>query len=225
MLSGRKLALTLVFTGLVAVATGVSCRGFFVSPVLQSIAVSPTTVDLGIGQQTTLQVFGTYDDGSRSTVTSGVSWSVDPIGVVTISGTGSATITAVATGTTTITADAQALTSTSSATVIGDVSTITASPTSGSVTVGDTTGIFITFAATPGPPDFITTTNGGTLTITDTAGDTDLTCVAATNESGNPAEECTAISGATGPYSVFMTYPSAQGGTIQSNTVTLTITQ
>ena len=137
MLSGRKLALTLVFTGLVALATGVSCRGFFVSPVLQSIAVSPTTVNVGIGQQTTLQVFGTYDDGSRSTVTSGVSWSADPLGVVTIVGTGSATITGVTTGSTTITADAQALTATAAATVIGDVTTITASPTSGTVTAGE----------------------------------------------------------------------------------------
>ena len=87
MLTGRKLALSLAFTALVALATGVSCKGFFVQPTLQSIAVSPTTVNVGVGDQATLSVFGTYSDGSRSTVTSGVSWSVDPIGIVTIVGT------------------------------------------------------------------------------------------------------------------------------------------
>jgi len=86
MLTGRKLALSLAFTALVALATGVSCKGFFVQPTLQSIAVSPTTVNVGVGDQATLSVFGTYSDGSRSTVTSGVSWSVDPIGIVTIVG-------------------------------------------------------------------------------------------------------------------------------------------
>ncbi|MGA7631792.1 MAG: hypothetical protein WCB11_13585 [Terriglobales bacterium] len=223
MLSGRKLALTLVFTGLVAVATGVSCRGFFVSPVLQSIAVSPTTVDVGIGQQTTLQVFGTYDDGSRSTVTSGVSWSADPLGVVTIVGTGSATITGVTTGSTTITADTQALTSTATATVVGDVTTITASPTSATVTAGDP-GQAIDFAATPGPPTYITTGNGGILTITPDDGF--LVCTVSVDDNNNPDEVCALTSGGTTTqYQLVMTYPSPSGGTTTSNTVTLNAVQ
>ena len=227
MLSGRKLALTLVFTGLVAVATGVSCRGFFVSPVLQSIAVSPTTVDVGIGQQTTLQVFGTYDDGSRSTVTSGVSWSADPLGVITIVGTGSATITGVATGSTTITADAQALTSTATATVVGDVTAITASPTSAPLTVGESPVPF-DFAATPGPPTYITTGNGGTLTITSVATGTDdgsITCTVSLDAHNNPDEVCSASEVLSPPYNMVMTYPSPSGGTTTSNTVTLNVSQ
>ena len=224
MLSGRKLALTLVFTGLVALATGVSCRGFFVSPVLQSIAVSPTTVDLGIGQTTTLEVFGTYDDGSRSTVTSGVSWSVDPIGVVTIVGTGSATITGVATGSTTITADAQALTSTATATVVGDVTAITASPANATVTAGKTPGQAIDFAATPGPPPYITTGNGGILTITPDDGF--LNCTVSVDDNNNPDEVCALTSGGTTTqYQLVMTYPSPSGGTTTSNTVTLNAVQ
>ncbi|HEY4841914.1 MAG TPA: hypothetical protein VIH78_08095 [Terriglobales bacterium] len=224
MLSGRKLALTLVFTGLVALATGVSCRGFFVSPVLQSIAVSPTTVNVGIGQQTTLQVFGTYDDGSRSVVTSGVSWSADPLGVVTIVGTGSATITGVTTGSTTITADAQALTATSAATVIGDVTQIVGSPTSGNVTVGEVPGQAFSFAGTPGPPTYITTGNGGTLTITPDDGF--VTCTVSVDENNNPNEVCTAATGFTSPsYALVMTYPSPSGGTTTSNTVTLNVSE
>src|SRR5271163_3846744 len=103
MFTGRKLALTLAFTVLVALALGVSCRGFFVNPTLQSIAVSPSTVQVGIGDQTTLSVFRTYSDGSRSPVTSGVSWSAIPIGIVTFAGTGSVTITGVTTGNTALT--------------------------------------------------------------------------------------------------------------------------
>ncbi len=224
MLTGRKLALSLAFTALVALATGVSCKGFFVQPTLQSIAVSPTTVNVGVGDQATLSVFGTYSDGSRSTVTSGVSWSVDPIGIVTIVGTGSATITGVTSGTTTITAEAQALSSTSSATVIGNVTNISVTPTSGNAQIGGAAVIF-SFAATPGPPNFITTTNGGTLTITDAAGDSDVSCVASTDGSGNPDEECSATTGATGPYSLVMTYPGANGGTVTSPTATLTVSQ
>jgi hypothetical protein len=222
MLSGRKLALTLVFTGLIAVAAGVSCRGFFVSPTLQSIAVSPATVNLAIGQQTTLQVFGTYDDGSRNTVTSGVSWSVDPIGVVTIVGTGSATITGVTTGSTTITADAQALTATSAANVIGDVTAITGSPTSGNVTVGAVPGQAFSFAGTPGPPTFITTGNGGTLTFSPDDGF--LSCVVSVDSNNNPNEVCSVTSsGGSASYMLVMTYPSPSGGTTTSNTVTLNV--
>jgi hypothetical protein len=223
MLSGRKLALTLVFTGLIAVAAGVSCRGFFVSPTLQSIAVSPGTAQVGISQQATLQVYGTYSDGSRSVVTSGVSWSADPLGVVTLVGTGSVTITGVAVGSTTLTADAQALTSTASATVIGNVTTITASPTSGTVTAGDP-GIPISFAATPGPPTFITTGNGGTLTVS--PDDSFLTCTVSVDDNNNPNEVCALTSGGTTTqYFVVMTYPSPTGGTVTSNTVTLNAVQ
>jgi len=222
MLIGRKLALTVAFAVLVAVAFGVSCRGFFVNPTLQSIAVSPTTAQVGIGDQTTLSVYGTYSDGSRSTVTSGVSWSADPTGVVTLVGTGSATITGVTTGNTTLTAEAQALTATATATVIGNVSQIVASPTSANLTIGDP-GQAFSFVATPGPPDYITTNNGGTLTIT--TADGFITCTVSVDANNNPDEVCAADTGATGPYTVVMTYPSSTGGTITSNTITLTVTQ
>jgi len=227
MLSGRKLALTLVFTGLVALATGVSCRGFFVSPTLQSIAVSPSTAQVGVGQQATLQVFGTYDDGTRSVVTSGVSWSASPTGIVTIVGTGSATITGQTTGSTTITADAQALTATSAATVIGDVTGIKGSPSSGNVTVGETPGQAFSFAGTPGPPTFITTGNGGTLTITSATGVSDdgsITCTVSVDANNNPNEVCSASEVLNPPYTLVMTYPNPSGGTTTSNTVTLNVT-
>jgi hypothetical protein len=224
MLTGRKLSLTLAFGVLVVVAIGASCKGFFPDPVLQSIAINPTAPQVSVDKTLNLQVFGTYDDGTRKQVTSGVSWSSDPMSVATVTGTGSATLAGVAAGSATITASAQALDATATATVIGNVTAITVSPTSGSVAKGGSTGAPFTFAATPGPPVFITADNGGTLTITPADGF--ITCVVSTDSKSNPDELCTAVQGAstTTPYQLVMTYPSPSGGTVTSTpTATLTV--
>jgi hypothetical protein len=225
MLTGRKLALTLAFTALVALAFGASCRGFFPKPVLQSIAINPTAPQVNVDKTLNLQLFGTFDDGTRSQLTSGVGWSISPpTGVATITGTGSATLTGVASGSATITASAQALSATANATVIGNVSAITVSPTSGSVVVGGSTGAPFTFTATPGPPGFITADNGGTLTITPADGF--ITCIVSVDKNSNPDELCTAVQGANTitPYQLVMTYPSSTGGTVASTpTATLSV--
>ena len=222
MLTGRKLALRLAFTVLVALTFGVSCRGFFPKPVLQSIAINPTAPQVNVGKTQTLQLFGTYDNGTRSQVTSGVSWSAVPTSVATVTGTGSATLTGVASGSATITASAQALSATATATVIGNVTSITVNPTSGNVKVGGSTGAPFTFAGTPGPPAFITANNGGTLVITPADGK--ITCTVSVDKSSNPDELCTAITGATSSYTIVITYPSPTGGTVTSTpTATLSV--
>jgi len=221
MWTGRKLALTLAFTALVALAFGVSCRGFFPKPILQSIAINPTAPQVNVDKTLNLQLFGTYDDGTRSQLTSGVGWSIVPTSVATISGTGSATLTGVTSGSATITASAQALSATANATVIGNVSAITVSPTSGSVAVGGA-GAPFTFAATPGPPSFITADNGGTLGISPNDGN--ITCTVSTDGNSNPDELCTATGGTGISYAITMTYPSPTGGTVTSTpTATLTV--
>ena len=224
MLTGRKLALNLAFTVLVALAFGVGCRGFFPKPVLQSIAINPTAPQVNVGKTQTLQLFGTYDNGTRSQVTSGVSWSAVPTSVATVTGTGSATLLGVASGSATITASAQALSATATATVIGNVTSITVNPTSGNVKVGGSTGAPFTFAGTPGPPAFITANNGGTLVITPADGK--ITCTVSVDSGTNPDELCTAITGANTitPYQLVMTYPSPTGGTVTSTpTATLSV--
>ncbi len=222
MLTGRKLALTLAFAGLLILAFGAGCRGFFMNPTLSSLAINPTAPSVLVNGTQTLTVYGTYSDGSRSVVTSGVGWSSVPTSVATIVGTGSAILTGVSSGSATITASAQALSSTATATVIGDVTTITVSPTSGSVSVGGSVGAPFTFAATPGPPSYITADNGGTLLISPADGF--ITCTVSVDGKGNPDELCTATTGAVGPYSIVITYPSATGGTVTSTpTATLTV--
>jgi len=105
MLTGRKLALTLAFTVLVALAFGVSCRGFFVKPTLSSLAVGPATPTIETGStNNTVQMtaFGTFNDGSTGNPS--VAWSSATPSVATVSKSG--LVTSVTTGTSAITATA-----------------------------------------------------------------------------------------------------------------------
>jgi hypothetical protein len=224
MFTGRKLALTLAFTVFVALAFGPSCQGFFVPQTLSSIAINPTAPQVNVGNTQTLTAYGNYTDSSgnvtRTPLTSGVSWSTDTPSVATVTGTGSAILTGVASGSATITASAQAISATATATVIGNVTGITVSPTSASVSISGS-GATFTFAASPGPPAYITADNGGTLAISPADGL--ITCTVTVNSSNNPAEICSATTGAQPQYTIVMTYPSEAGGTITSNTATLNV--
>lgn len=218
--TGERLPLMLAFGGLVVAAFGAGCNGFFTDPVLQSIAINPTAPQVNVGRTQSMEVFGTYNDGTRKVVTSGVGWSSSDNSIATVTGTGGATLTGVTPGSATITASAQALSATAAATVIGNVTGITVSPTSGSLKISGT-GIALTFSATPGPPNFITVDNGGTLSVT--PADSLFTCTVGVDAKNNPAEVCTATTGAASQYSIFMTYPNGSGGTITSNTATLAV--
>jgi len=213
MFTGRKLPLTLAFVVLIGLAFGASCKGFFVDPTLTSIAISPTAPQVEVGKTTTLQVFGTYDDGTRKHVKSGVSWSSGTPAVATIDAN-SGVLTGVTPGSSLITASAQALSGTATATVIlTGVTAITVAPTSGNVTKGGS-GFAFTFTATAnGALVNITTDNGGILTVTPSTAD--VTCAV-----DGDTELCTADLNATaGNYSVKMTYP----GSSASATATLTV--
>jgi hypothetical protein len=216
MLTGRKLALTLAFTVLVAVAFGVSCRGFFPRPVLQSVAINPTAPQVNVGSTETLQLYGTYDDGTRKVVTSGVSWSSDTTSVATITGTGTGVLVGVSPGSAGISASAQALSASATATVILTGATLKVTPISENVKVGNSAPPF-TFTATAGGTVVdITTENGGNLSITPTTSSTTLTCAAT-----GGTEVCTAATGTTpGTYTVTMTY----SGATNSASATLIVT-
>src|ERR1017187_8506168 len=114
MFTGRKLALTLAFTVLIALAAGVSCKDFFQTNSLESVAVQPPSPDILLSQSTTLQAYGTYQDNTRSLIGSGVAWSSSDPTVVTID-QNSGIAQGVGVGTATITAAAQGLSGTASA--------------------------------------------------------------------------------------------------------------
>ncbi len=215
MLTGRKLALTLAFTVLVAVAFGISCNGFFTENTLQSVAIQPSTLNFQVNDTQQFSAWGTYQDGTRSQITSGVVWTSDSPDV-TITAEGLATAQIVTASAATITGSAQGLNGTATVNVIGNVTSMSASPTTATVTV-NAPGVPFTFTGSPGPPDYITVGNGGTLTITATGGGStsDLTCTVGTDAKGNPAEVCSALTGASAgsPYTIQMSYPTPSGGT------------
>ncbi len=235
MLTGLKLALTVAFTVLVAVAFGVSCNGFFTDPTLSSIAIQPPTpqVEVGGGNSITLQAWGTYSDNSRSQITSGVAWSssgqgstvdIDPkTGVMTgVDSGGTATITAAAQG---ISATAQATaylgTVTQFQVCLGSFGSTTCSngavalPWGPDVTSNQVQQNFIAQGLNNGTELDLTTNSTWTITTSPTSG-----TISCTNTS-TPAV-CTVTQGATASpptYVITVTY-----GTSQTATINVTVT-
>jgi uncharacterized protein YjdB len=133
---------TLQVTGAAAIVVlfilSVGCNGFFVDPTLTSVTVSPVNPAVAIKKTVQLSAFGTYDDGSRKTITSGVAWSSSAPTVATID-QNSGIATGVSAGTTTITASDQGLSGTATLTVVpSNVTAIIISPTSASIPFGTT---------------------------------------------------------------------------------------
>jgi hypothetical protein len=195
MLTGRKLALTLAFTVLVAVALGVSCRGFFQPNSLVSVAVQPPSPNVLLNQTTTLQAWGTFQDGTRSQVTSGVAWTSSDPSTLSINET-SGVATGVSVGTATVTAAAQGLSGTASATVFITISTLTLNQNTW------------TFTAINGgtSPGFIVTANG-TTDVTSSATFTSSNSTYITCVNNTDPVYCTAIANTpAGPYTIVVSY-------------------
>ena len=131
MLTGRKLALTLAFTVLVALAFGAGCRGFFPKAKLTSVGITPanpTITDIAPDNFKQFSAVGTFDDGNSGSTP--VTWSSAPPTVATIDSNGRATAAGV--GTATITATSTILPTISGTTqltvVPGNVTSIAVSP-------------------------------------------------------------------------------------------------
>ena len=216
MFSGRKLPITLAFVVLLGLAFGGSCNGFFVDPTLTGIAVSPTAPQVEVGKTITLQAFGTYDDGTRKQVKSGVSWSSAPNSVATID-TNTGILTGVSPGTSVITASAQALQGTATATVfLANISNLRVEPSSASVKTTGGQAQFNAIATANGIDVDVTTSSTWTVTPTPTTG-----AINCTDDGTNPPETCTVDANTTpATYTITVTYP----GTSILPTATLIVT-
>jgi len=213
---GKRLALISAFAVLLVAAFGAGCKGFFTGNTLDSISVQPSTINLEISAQQQFTAYGTYSDGTRSQITSGLVWSSSSPSVSITSG-GLATALTVSSSVT-ITGSAQGYTGTGTVTVVGNVTSLTVSPTSATI-AENSSGQAFTFTGSPGPPTYITADNGGTLAITPNASVTGsgITCTVGNDPiTGNPAEICTAASGsvAGNPWTIQMSYPTPSGGTV-----------
>ncbi len=211
--ANQKLRLICAFAALATLALAISCRGFFVNPTLTSIAISPTAPQVEVGKTLQLQAFGTFDDGSRNQIRSGVSWSSDTSSVASID-PNTGILTGVTTGTSTITASSQALSSTATATVFIVIDSITISPTSASVKAGGSQNFTVSAAS-----------NGSTLNLTSSAtltaeqNGTAVTTVTCSYNSSIPAQVCTTTAGNTGVFQIVASY----SGSTLTATATLAV--
>jgi hypothetical protein len=202
------------FAALATLALAISCHGFFVKPTLTSIAISPTAPQVQQGKTVQLQAFGTYDDGTRNQIKTGVSWSSSDPTIASVD-TSTGILDGVATGTSTITADAQGLSSTATATVFLVINSIAISPTSTSVAVGQSAPFTVSATA-----------NGTTIDLTSSAtltpeqGGTGVSTITCAYD-GVSQQVCTTSSGTTtaGVYQIVASY----SGSTLTATATLTV--
>ncbi|MGO8986038.1 MAG: Ig-like domain-containing protein [Terriglobales bacterium] len=207
MWTGRKLPLTLAFAALLLVAFGAGCRGFFTGNSLVSVAVQPPTANILLNGTTTLQAWGTFQDNSRSQITSGVAWSSSDPTTVSIDET-SGVATGLQVGTATVTAASQGLTGTASATVYIVISSL-------KLNYNTWTFTGVNGGTSPG---FVVTANGTTDVTTGatflSSNTTYINCV-----NGTDPVYCTASSGTpAGPYTITVSYTGS------SLTLTINVT-
>ncbi|MGC2198277.1 MAG: hypothetical protein WA628_26640, partial [Terriglobales bacterium] len=81
----RKFQVVAFLVVLVLAAAALSCDGFFVDPMLVSIAVTPPTPTLVVGGASVqMTAFATFDDGSKKNINSSAIWTMNPPGYATI---------------------------------------------------------------------------------------------------------------------------------------------
>jgi len=130
----KKVPILVAFTGLLLVAFGVGCKGFFVNPTLNSIAVGPQAA-IQQGKTVQMSAVGTYDDGSTKALTS-VFWSSSATDIATISDSG--LVTGVTPGQATITGSSGTVSGTNTVTVtLSGLTAITVTPANNTITAGD----------------------------------------------------------------------------------------
>ncbi len=215
----QKLRLTCVLAALAFLALEIGCKGFFVNPTLTGVSVGPSGLNLNVSQTFQMTATGTYSDGSQNTLTSGVAWSSSAPTVVSVGQT-SGLVTALQSGTATITGSSggcSACTGTATVTVVlANISSITVSPASQSVSIG---GTAVSFTATAVPGGDITqaaTWNVVDSTGTDQNANFSISFAAGTGEEFLPTSSATA-----GTYSIVVTYP----GTTATGKATLIVNQ
>lgn len=200
----QKLRMTCALAALATLA--VSCRGFFVNPTLTGVSVGPSGLNLTVNQTFQMTATGSFNDGSQKTLTSGVVWSSSTPTVVSVGQT-SGMVTGLQSGTSTITASSggcSACTGTATVSVvISNISSITVTPSSQSVTAGGST---VFFKATASPGGDIT--QGATWNIVDSTGTNQNASFSIAFVSGSGEGFLPSSSAAKGTYTINVTYPS-----------------
>jgi len=185
MFTGRKLALTLAFTVLIALAFGVSCRGFFTNPTIASFVISPSNPTVPLGGTQQMHAFGTDSSGNPTgDITKKITWTSKGSGTISVGmNTGLLTGVALSTSAVEIDANYQALAqqSTNATICVEGASNLTISPADATDSTGATSQQFSASVsasiggAPPAPLDVTdsvqwTTSNTPVVTIADGTG-------------------------------------------------------
>ncbi|MBZ5570952.1 MAG: Ig-like domain-containing protein [Acidobacteriia bacterium] len=130
----KKIQGLVAFTGLLLLAFGAGCKGFFVNPTLTSVAVGPQAA-IQQGKTVQMTAVGTYDDGSTKNLTN-VFWSSSATDIASISDTG--LVTGITPGQVTITGSSGTVSGTNTVTVtLSGLTAITVTPANATITAGD----------------------------------------------------------------------------------------
>src|ERR1700688_2757948 len=71
----KKLRILASLAMVFSLVSATSCTGFFQNPVLSTVTVGPTSLNLNQGATQQMTATGTYNDGSTKNLTTGVVWS------------------------------------------------------------------------------------------------------------------------------------------------------
>jgi trimeric autotransporter adhesin len=214
---------------LLLMAAALSCNGFFVDPILVSIAVTPPTPTLVVnGASIQMTAFGTYDDGSKKNINSKVLWTMNPPGFATIDAGGLLTGTSPSPSTVSLQASSADVVGTTTFQVFSNITSINVTPSTQSVSVASGNPVCLQAIATSGTGQQ-DISSSATWAFTDPSGQTES---GLTKSNTSTCAQGQAFSiGTLTPTAVPVilnataSAPSASGGTITSNKVTVGITQ
>ncbi len=199
-----------------------SCSGFFISPSLGSIFISPASATVAVMQTVQLTATGKFSDGSQSTLSgSNVGWSSSDTTVATVTSPGGL-VTGVSSGTATITVSDQGVTGTATVTVSPEnVTTIAITTTKGSTSPQSTA----TISGVPVTLQFYAYANGSssqdiTSAVTWSSSNTSVATISTGVGSGSGL--ATSVAAGTTNITATITNTSTNQ-VITSNTIALTV--
>jgi hypothetical protein len=224
--SRRKLQVLASLTVLLLMALAIGCNGFFVDPILQSIAVGPSGSNILVGRNRQLTATATDDTGRQTDITGTALWSSDDETVATVSGSG--LVTGVAVGSANISASSGTVSGSASITVsLTGINSILVTPSSQSVSATGGVPFCLKAVATSSSGDTdISTLSSTTWTFTDPSNTPETGITKTTNAScAGQAFEIGTLS-PTQPTVALGATASAAGasGTVTSNKVTVNVT-
>ncbi len=203
--------------------SAISCNGFFVDPVLQTITVTPASAGILVNGTQQMTATGTYDDGSQKNITGTSAWTSSDLTVATVTPSGGL-VTGVDAGSATIQATNGIVSGSTTVTIsLTGVTSITAAPSSQSAVTG--TPFCLTATAQPSGQD-ISTTATWTFTDLNNQTETGITKTTSTTCTGQAFVIGTLTpTAAPTTVSAIASAPGTGGTTVNSNTVTINVTQ